>query len=307
MKMTGVLTPVVTPFDDALKPDADRLVHQCRWMLSQDVGLAMFGTNSEANSLSTGERRMLLDAVVEAGLPAERMMPGTGLCNLPESIELTRHAVERGVGGVLMLPPFYYKGVSDDGLFDHFARVIEGVGDDRLRIYLYHIPPVAQVGLSLELIERLLDAYPGIIAGIKDSSGDWNNTQAMIERFGDRGFAVFAGSEDFLLQTMRAGGAGCISATANINPAAIARLARDWQAEGADHAQAKLSATRAIVQGFPMIPALKATVARHSGDEGWARVRPPLVALTTGQREQLGAKLDAVGFTMPGLKEAATA
>jgi len=307
MKMTGVLTPVVTPFDDALKPDADRLVNQCRWMLSQDVGLAMFGTNSEANSLSTGERRMLLDAVVDAGLPAERMMPGTGLCNLPESIELTRHAVERGVGGVLMLPPFYYKGVSGDGLFDHFARVIEGVGDDRLRIYLYHIPPVAQVGLSLELIERLLDAYPGIIAGIKDSSGDWNNTQAMIERFGDRGFAVFAGSEDFLLQTMRAGGAGCISATANINPAAIARLARDWQAEGADHAQAKLSETRAIVQGFPMIPALKATVARHSGDEGWARVRPPLVALTAGQREQLGAKLDAVGFTMPGLKEAATA
>lgn len=307
MSMNGVLTPVVTPFDAALKPDPQRLVAQCRWMLSQDVGLALFGTNSEATSLSVAERKMLLETVVEAGLPADRMMPGTGLCNLPETIELTRHAVELGVGGVLMLPPFYYKGVSDQGLFDHFAQVIEGVGDDRLRIYLYHIPPMAQVGISPDLVGRLREAFPGVIAGMKDSSGDWDNTATMIERFAPGGFEVFAGSEDFLLRTMRAGGAGCISATANVNPAAIAALARDWQGEGADAAQEKLSELRAIVAGFPMIPALKATVARHSGDADWARVRPPLVALTVEQKDELGRRLDAVGFDMPGLSQHAGA
>ena len=137
-------------------------------------------------------------------------------------MELTRRAVAHGCGGVLMLPPFYYKDVSDDGLFASFAEVIERVGDPRLRVYLYHIPPVSRVPLSLALIERLLQRYPGTVAGIKDSSGDWDNTRAMLERFQPRGFDVFSGSETFLLATLRAGGAGCISATANVNPAAIA-------------------------------------------------------------------------------------
>ncbi|MBM9594178.1 dihydrodipicolinate synthase family protein [Roseitranquillus sediminis] len=307
MPMSGVLTPVITPFDEELRPDEAKLVTHCRWMLENDVGLALFGTNSEANSLSLAERKRLLEVVVGAGLPANRMMPGTGTNSLPETIELTRHAVEHGVGGVLMLPPFYYKGVSDDGLFDYFSRVIEGVGDDRLRIYLYHIPPVAQIPLGLDLIERLLDAHPGIIAGVKDSGGDWSHTEAMIQRFGSRGFEVFAGSEVFLLKTLRTGGVGCISATANVNPAAIAAVARDWQADDADARQADLDRVRAVFQSYPMIPALKAATAHHSGDAGWRRVRPPLVQLDEKQLASFLGDLEEIGFSMPGLPEAEAA
>lgn len=295
----GALSPVLTPFDDDGAPSAERLVRHCRALLNDDVGLAVFGTNSEANSMSVAEKRMLLDALIDAGLPAARMMPGTGACALPDTIELTRHAVTRGCGGVLMLPPFYYKGVSDEGLFRAFASVIEGVGDARLKVYLYHIPPVAQVPLSLALIERLLKAYPGTVAGIKDSSGDWNNTSAVIDAFASTGFEVFAGSETFLLRTLEAGGAGCITATGNVNAAAIAKLAREWPGADAVAQQRRLDEVRAVFQRFPMIAAMKAAIAWQSGDEGWANLRPPLVELGAGQRAQLESALDAIGFRMP--------
>ena len=299
-RFSGVLSPVVTPFDDALDPDGPRLAAQCKWMVSQGVGLAIFGTNSEANSLSVGEKISLLDELTESGVPGERLMPGTGCCALSDSVELTRHAVDVGCRGVLMLPPFYYKGVSDEGLYRNFAEVIERVGDTRLKVYLYHIPPVAQVGISLELIERLVTDYPDTVVGIKDSSGDWSNTQAMLDRGWDD-FRVLVGSETFLLKNMRAGGAGCISATANVNPAAIHRLYLEWQSDSADDQQAALNALRDIVQTQPMIPALKAIVARYSGVDGWRRLRPPLVALTEAQYTALYGALDTVGFDMPGL------
>jgi 4-hydroxy-tetrahydrodipicolinate synthase len=294
---SGVLTPVVTPFDAALNPDATKLTEQCRWLLSQGVGLAVFGTNSEANSMSVAEKAALLDALIDGGIPGERLMPGTGCCALSDSVALTRHAVELGCAGVLMLPPFYYKGVSDDGLYRSYAEVIERVADERLRIYLYHIPPIAQVGLSVDLIECLVKDYPGTIAGIKDSSGDWTNTAAMLERQWDD-FRVFVGSETFLLANMRNGGAGCISATANVNPAAIARLYERWQNDDADEQQEALDAIRAIVQAFPMIPALKAIVARFAEDDSWAATRPPLQSLSAEQRESLYRQLDAAGFSM---------
>ena len=302
-RLQGVLSPVVTPFDHQLRPDASRLIRHCRWLVSQNVGLAVFGTNSEANSMSVAEKRELLDALAEAGTPPDRMMPGTGCCAISDSVELTKAAVRLGCSGVLMLPPFYYKGVSDEGLFRNYAEIIERVGDDRLRIYLYHIPPVAAVPITLALIERLLKTYPGIIAGIKDSSGDWNNTRAMLEQFQPQGFDVFAGSESFLLATMRGGGVGCITATGNVNPSAIAQLHWTWQAGEADAEaqQAKLDATRGIFAKFPMIPALKAAIAHYSSDPEWAIVRPPLVELSPAQREELVRNLDAAGFAMPGL------
>jgi 4-hydroxy-tetrahydrodipicolinate synthase len=301
-RITGVLSPVVTPFKADLSPDPERFIRQCRWLLGQDVGLAVFGTNSEANSLSTEEKVELLDRLVGAGVDAGRMMPGTGCCALTDSVRLTAHAMKLGCGGVLMLPPFYYKGVSDDGLFKNFAEVIERVGDRRLRIYLYHIPPVSQVAITLPLIERLLKAYPGIIAGAKDSSGDWNNTQAYLDNFAKQGFDVFPGSETFLLQGMRHGGVGCISATANVNPGAIARLYATWRAADADTPQERLNEIRAIFAKYPMIPALKAAIAHYGGDPSWATVRPPLVELTREQKAALAADLDSAGFTMPGLK-----
>src|SRR5438067_2648121 len=252
-RIQGVLSPVLTPFRAGFVPDPERLVDHCRWLIANDVGLAVFGTNSEANSLTVPEKLAVLDALVEAGLPPARMMPGTGCCAFPDTVELTRRAVAHGCAGVLMLPPFYYKGVSDDGLFASYAEVIERVGDARLRIYLYHIPPVSQVPISLGLIERLLDRYPGTIAGTKDSSGEWNNTHAMLERFQPQGFDVFAGSETFLLANMRGGGAGCITATGNVNPGAMVALYRSWREAGADAAQAKLDAVRSVFAKFPMI------------------------------------------------------
>jgi 4-hydroxy-tetrahydrodipicolinate synthase len=304
-RIRGVLSPVVTPFDAELRPDGTRLARHCRWLVDNDVGLAVFGTNSEANSLSVSEKRKLLDTLIEAGLPPARMMPGTGCCALSDSVELTRHAMQHGCGGVLMLPPFYYKGVSDEGLFRNFSEIIQRVGDERLRIYLYHIPPVAQVPITLTLIERLLKEYPGTIAGAKDSSGDWANTQAMLDQFQPEGFDVFPGSETFLLAALRGGGAGCISATANVNPGPIAALAKSWQQDDADAQQAALDAVRAVFQTYVMIPALKAAIAHHARDEDWLRLRPPLVELDAAQRAELMGKLEAAGFGMPGLKRAA--
>jgi 4-hydroxy-tetrahydrodipicolinate synthase len=299
--IAGVLSPVVTPFRADLSPDPERFVRQCRWLLSQDVGLAVFGTNSEANSLSVDERIELLDRLVEAGIDPARMMPGTGCCALPDTVRLTTHAVKLGCAGALMLPPFYYKGVSEDGLYASFAVVIERVGDARLRVYLYHIPPVAQVPITLGLTERLLKKYPAQTAGIKDSSGDWNNTKSFLDAFGDAGFDVFAGAETFLLQNMRHGGRGCISATANVHPGPIARLYATWQNADADAQQERLNEIRAVFMKFSMIPALKAAVAHYGGDAEWATVRPPLAALTAEQAAALTAELDSRNFTMPGL------
>ena len=304
-RFSGVFAPVITPFHEDLSPDPERLIAHCRWLLSEDVGLAVFGTNSEANSLSVPEKIELLDRLVESGIDPARMMPGTGCCALTDSVTLTRHAVNSGCGGVLMLPPFYYKGVSDDGLFRSFAEIIERVGSADLRIYLYHIPPVSQVGVSVELVERLTRAYPDIIAGIKDSSGDWNNTLALIERRG-ADFRVFSGSETFLLRNLRAGGAGCISATANVNPAAIRRLYELWQTPAATELQRELHELRDCLPMPLMIPALKAVVATFLDDPEWETVRPPLTPLGRDHRDLLLKKLAELKFAMPGRSAASS-
>ena len=300
-RIAGVLAPVVTPFDADYAPDPKRFARHCKWLLGNGVGLAVFGTNSEANSLAVPERIDLLEQLVAAGVDPARMMPGTGTCAMTDTVRLTAHATALGCAGVLMLPPFYYNGVSDEGLYRSYSEVIQRVGDARLRVYLYNIPPVAQVPISLALIERLLRDYPGVIAGVKDSSGDWANTKAMLERFAPQGFDVFAGSEVFLLATLRHGGRGCISATANVNPAAIDAVFRQWQGADADAMQAGLDRVRAIFQKHPMISALKAAVAHWSGDARWRTVRPPLVELGAAQSEALVAELEVAGFAMPGL------
>lgn len=302
-RLRGVLAPVLTPFHADLTPDARRLAAHCRWLLAHGcAGLSPFGTTSEANSLSVEERENLLDAVLEGGVPAERLVPGTGSCALPDAVRLGAYAVRRGCAGALMLPPFYYKAVGDDGLFRFFSEVIQRVGDGRLRVYLYHIPPVAQVGIGPKLVERLLRAYPRAIAGMKDSSGDMANTKAMLERFGKDGLDVFVGSERFLLEGMRAGGAGCITATGNVNPAAIDRLFREWSAPGAERLQEDVNAVRGLVEKVPVIPALKAIVASEAHDPAWLAVRPPLVELDPARREELVGSLRALGFSMPGLR-----
>lgn len=303
-RIRGVLAPVVTAIDKDLSPDPQRFVAQCKWMLTQNCGLAVFGTNSEANSLSVNERIALLDALLAADVDPARMMPGTGCCALTDTVRLTEHAVKAGCAGVLMLPPFYYKDVSEDGLYRSFSEVIERVGDSRLRIYLYHIPPVAVVGIKPSLVERLMKQYPTAIAGMKDSSGDWNNTKMMLDAFAKSGFDVFAGSESFLLANMKNGGAGCISATANVNPAAIDKLYREWRGADAEAQQQALDVVRKTVGQYVMIPSLKAVVAHYTNDPEWATVRPPLTELTAAQAKNVIDGLKKLNFDMPGIGQA---
>ena len=224
----GVWSPVLVPLRPDLGIDSERFLAHARRLLAQGChGLALFGTTSEANSFSVAERKALVERVVESGIPPERLMIGAGCCALTDSVELTRHALDAGCRRVLMLPPFYYKGVGDEGLFHAFAEVVERVGDPALQVFLYHFPRLSGVPVTEGLIALLTDAFPGTVAGVKDSSGDWSNTRMMLERFPD--LAIFPGSEVFLLDGLRAGGAGCITATSNVNAAGARAIFDAWE------------------------------------------------------------------------------
>jgi 4-hydroxy-tetrahydrodipicolinate synthase len=227
------------------------------------------------------------------------MLPGTGACALPDAIALTRHVAEAGCAGALMLPPFFYKGVSDDGLFAYYSDVIQAVGSDQLRVLLYHIPQFTGVPITHTLIERLIAAYPQTVVGIKDSSGDWANTAAMLEKF--PGFAVFPASEGLLGKALPLGAAGCISATANIQPHAIASLLNAATLEERAVWEGKVATVRLAVQAQPMIPALKSIVAHFAKDAEWTRVRPPLTPMNPAQSGALLQQLQALDFSMPSM------
>lgn len=284
---SGVIAPVLTPFGEDGMPDPDRFVEHAEWLLSEDggcTGLAPFGTTSEANSLGLDERMELLEDLVDSGIEPLNLMPGTGTCSVQDTAILTQHAMDLGCGGVLMLPPFYYKQPSEEGLFRYFAEVIDEVGDDRLRVYLYHIPPVSQVGFPLTLIDRLRKEFPETVVGLKDSSGDWNNMKAILEAF--PGFELFPGAELYLLDGLRGGSAGVISATANVSGKMMRALYDDWQGADADKKQAEISALRTTIQSFPMIPTLKALVAHFRDDAGWAEMRPPFLPLSAEEAKK---------------------
>lgn len=293
--MRGVYAPILTALRDDCTPDLPRWIDHAHWLLANGChGLAPFGTTSEANSFSVEERTSMLEELVGAGLPAAQMIVGVGCNAIPDTARLTAHAVKVGAGGVLMLPPFYYKDVSDEGIFRAVAEVIERVADDRLRVYLYHIPPIAQVGYSLDLIARLISMYPQTVVGLKDSSGNEKNLDGILERF--FGFGTFAGSERFLLKTLRGGGAGTITAMANLIPGEIRRLYDNWQRPEAELIQQECNILREALRPFPTIPALKQVLADGHNDRAWQNVRPPLVPLSNEQIAALRAALP--GFTL---------
>ena len=299
--LPAVLSPVITPFKADGSPDAPKLLKQCQWLEANGVGQAIFGTNSEANSMSAPQKMGTLTALIEGGLKPEHLMPGTGATSIDATVNMTRHAVNHKCAGVLMLPPFYYKDVTDDGLFAYFSEVIQKVGSAALQIYIYNIPPVTKVYLSLSLLERLAKEYPKTVVGMKDSSGDWSYTESVIKLLAPSGFRVYAGSEVFLMRALRAGGVGCISATANVNPKAIADLAAHWRESNADALQANLDQVRGIFAKYQMIAGMKTAVAHYTKDSEWLRVRPPLMQLSAEQQAQLLSELKAINFSMPGL------
>ena len=297
--LAGVFAPVLTPFDKTLKPDGPLFVKFCNWILSQGAGLAVFGTNSEANSLSVPEKLELLSLLIENEVPPERMMPGTGACALSDAVTLCQAAAKAKTAAVLMLPPFYYKQVPEDGLFAFYAETIERVGDAALKICLYHIPQVSGVAITLRLIKRLIERYPNTVVGIKDSGGDFANTKAMLDAF--PGFRVFCGSERFLLDTMRHNGAGCISAMANIHPGAIVNLYETRNNPDAEAKQTALNAMRAVYDTVAMMPGLKRTVAEYGKSPGFKTLRPPLMALSDQDWARLETSLGDLGLKMPNL------
>ena len=294
----GLLVPAITPFDASLAPDAKAFVDICRWLLADGAhGLAVFGTTSEANALSVGERMGLLEHLVLAGVDASVLLPGTGMCSLVDAVALTRHAVALGAGGVLMLPPFYYKPVGEDGLFAFYSEVIVRVGSSVLGLWLYHIPQNTGVGIPHGLIERLVARYPKTVLGIKDSSGNWENVETMLRAY--PGFRVFPSSEGVLSKAMALGAVGCITASGNINARGIRALYDGAGSPNAADLQARVARVRDIVSGYPpLIPAVKTILAERLGRPGLARMRPPLVPLTGEQTSTLLGALDAAGHVI---------
>jgi len=296
----GVWSPALTPFDGDLSPDAARFLSHARWLLDNGChGLAVFGTTSEATSLAAAERKQLLEVLLADGVDPARLMVGTGCCAFPDTVDLTRHALANGCNKVLMLPPFYYKGVSDQGLIDSYSRVIEQIGDANLRVFFYHFPALSGVPITTGVIEGLAAAYPGIIAGLKDSAGDPDHTADLIGRFPD--LAIFPGAETNLHAMLELGGAGCITASANVNASAIRALWDSWQAQDGETEprQERVRAVRKTIETEAMVPALKAIAAHHRGDDAWVRVRPPLVSLASDAAAGLIGKLAANGFEFP--------
>jgi len=301
--LRGILAPALTAVTDNFQIHKERTLAHFEWLLGDGCdGLLVFGTTSEGNSFSVAERRRLLEDAVDAGINPQKLFVGTGCCALSDSIELTKHAVQIGCAGVLTLPPFYYKELSDDGLFQYFASLIEGVSNDRLRLYLYHIPPIAVVHFSFPLIERLIAHYPGVVAGIKDSSGDWEHTRQLIERFAKRGFDVFPADECTLLAALRIGAAGCISGTANVSARLFQTIYTSWQIAEAEVWQTVVNKVRQVFLGYPRIPALKAIIARMRGESAWKNMQPPLLPLPESERAGLFEQLTDAGFDWPALR-----
>jgi 4-hydroxy-tetrahydrodipicolinate synthase len=295
---TELFVPAITPFGPDLSVDHVRLVAHAKALLAAGAhGLAPFGTTSEANSMSVAERMAALEALVEGGISPQALIPGTGCCALLDTIALSEHAVKLGCRGVLMLPPFYYKGVPEDGVFAAFARVIEAVGATELGVYLYHIPQMSGVPIELSLIERLLKAYPGTIRGLKDSSGKWDYTASVIATFPE--IATYSASESRIPDNVAAGGAGCISASSNVNAAGIRRLIDGLGSPEEGALLAQVSEVRSIFEGLPLIPAIKAGVAALHGDQDYARLRPPFAPVGAAHAPAIARAVDIARAAVP--------
>ncbi len=294
----GINAAVLTPMAASGSPDLERMAGHCRWLLGNGChGLGILGTTGEANSLGIGERIAVMEGLVSRGIPAGKLLPGTGTPALTDTALLTRKAAELGCPGVLVLPPFFYKNPSEDGLFAFFSEVVQRTGGAP-RIYLYNFPQQSAVPFTLGLIGRLLRAYPGVIKGAKDSSGDFANSSAMVREYGPEGFEVYVGYDDGLHEILKLGGAGCITAAANVNSAVGARVYAGWNGPEGGEAQIVLTATRRAVTTVPLIPGLKALMVRHTADAAWLNMRPPHLPLGADEQARLFATFDACGLQL---------
>ncbi len=283
----GVLVPLLTPFNDDMTVATGLYVAHAKWLLDQGcAGLVPFGTTGEALSVGIDERIAAVRALVDGGIDPSLMIPGTGLSNVADTARLSRACLDLGCSGVMTLPPFYYKGVSEEGLYRHFVQLLGAIGEDA-RIFLYHIPPIAIVGIPTALAARLHAEFPEQIVGIKDSSGEWENTRGLLDI---DGLVVYPGSELPLIDALELGAPGCISATANLNGGAIAKLIDayfDGDTVLVSELQQEVRRFRLLIQDYAPIPAQKRLLALVTGDERWANVRPPLIEMPGEQGRKL--------------------
>jgi len=291
-RVRGLWCATLTPLDREGRVDATRLAAHVRLLLSQGVdGVAPFGTTGEGPSFSVAERRSGLDALLAGGITGGRIVAGTGGAALTDAVELTRHAIGVGVFRCLVVPPFFFKDVPDEAVFAFFAQLIDAVNDPRLRLYLYHIPQFSGVPVRPGVVARLAEAFPGVIAGVKDSAGDWSNTEALLERA--PGLDILVGHEPHLPKLMRGGGAGTICGVANVYPGIVrALLARDVQKDDETRIQRFLD----VLFRFPFLSAFKAIKAAQVDDGGWRALRAPWLPLPDAQRDDLLDALENAGF-----------
>ena len=294
----GVNAAVLTAMHADLSLDLDRMAAHSRWLLDNGCnGLGILGTTGEANSLGIAERIAVMEGLIERGIPAGTLLPGCGTTAITDTVLLTRRAEALGIRGVLLLPPFFYKNPSDDGLFAYYSEVVERVAGD-IKLYFYHFPAQSAVPIGLALIERLLRAYPGKFKGIKDSTGDWANTKSYADAFAADGFEVYCGDDSLLHANLNNNGAGCITAAANVGCAVSRQVYRNWNNAQGETAQVTLTAIRRAVTSVPLIPALKSLVARNTANPAWTIIRPPHLKLSAEQEAKLFTAFDAAGFTL---------
>ncbi|HEX3339775.1 MAG TPA: dihydrodipicolinate synthase family protein [Pseudolabrys sp.] len=288
-RLSGVIAAVATPIDETGSPDLKRAVNLARYLLDNGCdGLNVLGTTGEATSFSLDERKAVMDAYKANGLPLHRLMVGTGAAAVSDAVALTRHAAELGFGGALVLPPFYYKGVPDDGLIAYVDTLVNATERKPIPIYLYHFPAMSGLPWHVALIRRLLDAYPSRIVGLKDSSGDmaYARSAAAISK----NFSVFPSTEACLIEARSGVFAGCISATANVNADLCGRV---W-GQGDTGALDAAVTIRKLFDGKALVSGVKALLAHIHGDAGLGRVRPPLAPFSAADRASVIAGHDAV-------------
>ena len=294
----GVFSAVLTPLDSKLNADYSNLVKHIKWLLSRgNDGIGLLGTTGEANSFSVDERMKILEAVLEGGVAPGKLIIGTGCCAITDTVTLTRHANSHGAGGILLLPPFYYKKISDQGLETYITKLLDSVGDNKIQIYLYHFPQLSGVPFTVSLIERLVSKFPKNIVGMKDSGGDWSHMEEIMKAI--PGFRFYTGSEKYLLPVLKAGGSGCISANANLTSPEAAAVYEAWKKGGGDKEQTRLSMLRDVLEAYPAIGALKYVFAKLSGKKDWLNIRPPNTIITAEEGFQIEQKLKELNYFKP--------
>ncbi len=296
---SGIYTASLTPLTSSYEPNLPALVSHVEQLFeSGSDGVAILGSTGEANSLTIEQR---LDIISYCGrtLAPERLMMGTGSCALQDAIRLTQASIEAGVFSVLVIPPFYYKPQSDESVIRYYSELISSVDDSRLRIIFYNFPKLSGYNFSTEILQEFKERFGDIAAGIKDSSGNWENMLSITKNVPN--FMVYSGTETLLLNILREGGAGCITASANLLAPECQLVYQAWrndQQNTAEQVQKELNVLRKALESYQFVSELKGLMALHTGSEHWQEMLPPFIPLLPSQVRELSEKINDLGLNL---------